>query len=295
MIEASKNNMLGIICNSHMAFADKSLLKAKDPKCIKLCKYFNQEVDASKTGDFIDISTLEKEKLLEYNRPDFLNDGNCNIGNVYESPGILGKLFRNINHKKLYSKFKMNFFNKAIRRKYEININFITKNCFSYLIDAYKIYNQYKIRLCNLMKKYNFCTEGELFLNFRIFKKNRGTRGKNDSYNIEIKKLIEETHKEIIEKFGPINLDVASAIYIVSYINVRSISEKINTDYKINLEKLKILFEKEKNDFKELFKKYDDYSNLKRNNKEDNKNRYKRIFSLPWVIKDIRELLISII
>jgi len=54
------------------------------------------------------------------------------------------------------------------------------------------------------------------------------------------------------------------------------------------------LFEKEKDDFQLLFNKYKDYANLKQKRRDDNKNKYKRIFSLPWIIKDIRELLITI-
>ena len=53
------------------------------------------------------------------------------------------------------------------------------------------------------------------------------------------------------------------------------------------------LFEKEKDDFQLLFNKYEDYANLKQKKRGENKNRYKRIFSLPWAIKEIRELLLN--
>ena len=54
------------------------------------------------------------------------------------------------------------------------------------------------------------------------------------------------------------------------------------------------LFEKEKNDLKGLFKNYLDYAYLKRNHKGEYKNKYKRIFSLPWIIKEIRDLLLKL-
>ena len=54
------------------------------------------------------------------------------------------------------------------------------------------------------------------------------------------------------------------------------------------------LFEKEKNDFQNLFKIFIDYSNLKRTHKGEKKNKCKRIFSLPWIIKEIRDLLFKI-
>ena len=298
MIKITSNNLVSKICDNHLSFADESILKAKDPNCIKLCKYFNQEIDASKTGNFIDLSHLKKEKLIKKKRPDFLSNGLTNKNKIYESPGILGKLYRKIDKNELFGNFRNNFFEKVIKRNYKINKNLITKNCFGYLTDAYLIYNDYKINLCNLMKKYNFCTESELFLSFRIFKKNRGYRGKEDSYTLELKNLINYILDEIKNTFKYINIDVASAIYVASYINVIKVYEKkvhFTDDYEENIGKLMNLFEKEKIDFQLLFNKYEDYANLKQKKRKDNKNKYKRIFSLPWVIKDIRELLINII
>ena len=294
MIKATSNNVIGQICYNHLSIADESLYKAKDLDCIKLCKYFNQEIDASKTGNFIDLSNLKNENLIKKKKPDFLSQGMANKNKIYESPGILGKLYRKIDQKKLYNYFRNNFFEKAIKRDYKINNDLITKNCFKYLADAYSIYNNYKIKLCNLMKKYNFCTESELFLNIRIFKKNRGYRGKEDSYTLELKNLIDSIWKEIESTFKNINIDVASAIYVASYINVKRVYEKkvfFTDDYEENFGKLMSLFEKEKDDFQLLFNKYEDYANLKQKKRGENKNRYKRIFSLPWAIKEIRELL----
>jgi len=298
MIKTTSNNVVGQICDNHLSFADESKQKAKDPNCIKLCKYFNQEIDASKTGNFIDLLNLQKEKLIKKKRPDFLSNGMNNKNKIYESPGILGKLYRKIDQKELYDIFRNNFFENAIKRNYMINMHLITENCFRYLADAYSIYNDYKINLCNLMRKYNFCTESELFLNLRIFKKNRGYRGKEDSYTIELKNLIDYIFNEIKITFKDLNIDVASAIYVASYINVRRVYENkvyFTDDYKENIGKLMSLFEKEKDDFQLLFNKYEDYANLKQSKKGENKNKYKRIFSLPWVIKDIRELLINLL
>ena len=297
MIKSTSNNLIGQICDNHLSFADESKLKAKDPKCIKLCKLFNQEIDASKTGNFINPSILKREQLIKKKRPDFLSNGIANKNRIYQSPGILGKLYRKIDKKKLYDNFRNNFFEKAIRRNYIIDNDFITKNCFQYLANAYIIYQDYKINLCNLMKKYNFCTESELFLSLRVFKNNRGYRGKANSYILELNNLIDYIGNEIKDTFENINKDVASSIYVASYINVKRVYEKevfFTDDYEENIAKLMSLFEKEKDDFLLLFNKYQDYANLKQNKKEENKNKYKRIFSLPWVIKEIRELLIKI-
>ena len=297
MIKVTSNNLIGQICDTHLSFADESLFKAKDPKCIKLCKLFNQEIDASKTGNFIDSSILKKEKLIKKKRPDFLSNGITNKNRIYQSPGILGKLYRKIDKKKLYDNFRNNFFEKAIRRNYIIDNDLITKNCFQYLADAYFIYHEYKINLCNLMKKFNFCTESELFLSLRVFKNNRGYRGKANSYILELNDLIDDIRNKIKRTFENINRDVASAVYVVSYINVKRVYDKevyFTDDYNENIGKLMSLFEKEKDDFQLLFNKYKDYAYLKQNKKGENKNKYKRIFSLPWVIKEIREKLINI-
>ena len=297
MIKSTSNNLIGQICDNHLSFADESKLKAKDPKCIKLCKLFNQEIDASKTGNFINPSILKREQLIKKKRPDFLSNGIANKKRIYQSPGILGKLYRKIDKKKLYDNFRNNFFEKAIRRNYIIDNDFITKNCFQYLANAYLVYQDYKINLCNLMKKYNFYTESELFLSLRVFKNNRGYRGKANSYILELNNLIDYIGNEIKDTFENINKDVASSIYVASYINVKRVYEKevfFTDDYEENIAKLMSLFEKEKDDFLLLFNKYQDYANLKQNKKEENKNKYKRIFSLPWVIKEIRELLIKI-
>ena len=226
IIQTTENDTIGIICDNHMAMADKEILKAKDPKCIQLCKYFNREIDACKTGDFIGLSTLKEENLIVTKRPDFLSNGIMGKNKIYKSPGILGKLYRKIDRKELFDIFKLNFFNKAIQGNYRINEKYITRNCFIYLEDAYKIYNEYRISFYNLMKKYNFCTESELFLNLRIFKNNRAVRGKGDSYNIDLYKLIDFIHEEIIKVFKTINEDVASAIYIAGYINIESVFNK---------------------------------------------------------------------
>ncbi len=293
IIQATENDTIGIICDNHMALADKEKLKAFDPKCIKLCKYFNREIDACKTGDFIGLSILKDENLIVMKRPDFLSNGALGKNKMYESHGILGKLYRKIDRKSLFDIFKLNFFNKAIQGNYKINEKYITRNCFIYLEDAYKIYNEYRIKIYNLMKKYNFCTESELFLSLRIFKNNRAVRGKGDSYNIELNKLIDFIHSEIIKVFKTINEDVASAIFIAGYINIESVFEKkviFSNEFDENLAILLTLFENERN----IFKDYNEYENLKIIKEGEIKNKYKKIFSLPWIIKEIRDFLLKL-
>ena len=305
MITSVQNDLVGLICDNHMALADNSDLKAKDPRCIKLCKYFNQEIDAPKNGNFIPLSTLQEENLISRKRPDFLSNGILNKNTFYNSNGILGKLYRQIDRRLLFEKIQQNFFEKAIRKNYEINLKYITKDCFKFLPDAYLIYEKYKDMICKLMYRYNFCTEGELFLNMRIIKNNRAYRGRSDSSMIELNNIIDYIYKELIKVFKVIDLNVASAVYVASYINIKKVHEKsvVFTEYyQYNVAILISLFEEEKNEFKKLFKEYQEYDDLKHSKNRvkdmDNnklyKNKYKRIFSLPWVIKEVRNLLMKI-
>ncbi len=67
---------------------------------------------------------------------------------------------------------------------------------------------------------------------------------------------------------------MASAIYVASYINVKRVYEKkdfFTDDYEENIGKLMSLFEKEKDDFQLLFKKYEDYANLKQKKRQKKK------------------------
>ena len=67
---------------------------------------------------------------------------------------------------------------------------------------------------------------------------------------------------------------MASAIYVASYINVKRVYEKkdfLTDDYEENIGKLMSLFEKEKDDFQLLFKKYEDYANLKQKKRQKKK------------------------
>jgi len=115
MIKTTLNNVIGQIYDNHLSFADESLFKAKGPKCIKLCKYFNQEIYASKTENFNDLPNLKNENLIKKKSPDFLSNGMVNKNKTYESPGILGALYRKIDQKKLYDYFRNNFLKRQLK------------------------------------------------------------------------------------------------------------------------------------------------------------------------------------
>ncbi|CAK68074.1 unnamed protein product (macronuclear) [Paramecium tetraurelia] len=80
---------LGLIDNSHLAWADKSDKKANDPNCLELAELHSDAVDFVKTGKqvFLDV------KLLSKIFPDYMEKEQSV---TYESQTIIGKLYRQV-------------------------------------------------------------------------------------------------------------------------------------------------------------------------------------------------------
>ncbi|KAI3844379.1 hypothetical protein MKX03_019878 [Papaver bracteatum] len=78
------NDSLGVIANTHTAFADKEQLKAESEECIELAKLFSIAVDFPMTG-------VPAPDFKEY--PDFMEKLDRP---TYESKRVIGKLFRQV-------------------------------------------------------------------------------------------------------------------------------------------------------------------------------------------------------
>ena len=93
-----------------------------------------------------------------------------------------------------------------------------------------------------------------------------------DKYNTYIKNI-----------FGDINKDIASAIYLVTYMNEKAY--KNNSDYFNET--------KEGKQFIIEWFKYNNHKNIPFGKYIENEVYYKekKFFSLPWIIKEIRDLL----
>ena len=89
MVFFIKNDKLGVIANTHVAFADQFKEGVRDPACMALAKLFSFAVDFPKTGY---IAEIPKEIRIE-KYPDFMQKSDVPS---YASHRIIGKLFREI-------------------------------------------------------------------------------------------------------------------------------------------------------------------------------------------------------
>jgi hypothetical protein len=62
------NNILGMVDNAHMAFADQSINGPRDSRCLSLVEQHNTAVDFFKTGISVDRDTLDSPRKW----PDFM-------------------------------------------------------------------------------------------------------------------------------------------------------------------------------------------------------------------------------
>ena len=89
MVFFIKNDQLGAIANTHVAFADQLEAGVRDPVCKALAKLFSYAVDFPKTGY---VARVPKEVRIE-KYPDFMLKPDKPS---YASHRIIGTLFREI-------------------------------------------------------------------------------------------------------------------------------------------------------------------------------------------------------
>ena len=89
MIFFIRNDQLGAIANTHVAFADQLEAGVRDPACMALAKLFSLAVDFPKTGY---VARIPKEVRIE-KYPDFMQKADKPS---YASHRIIGSLFREI-------------------------------------------------------------------------------------------------------------------------------------------------------------------------------------------------------
>lgn len=99
------NDTLGIIDNSHLAFADQEPDMARSHKCLQLAELHATAVDFSKTGVAAEIPL----ELHPKRYPDFMEKEDKE---TYESTRVLGKLYRSVQEAALHNS-KLYFAEKA--------------------------------------------------------------------------------------------------------------------------------------------------------------------------------------
>ena len=306
-IDYMRNDTIALISNSHAAFADADLgAGAFSEKCMKLSELFLTSIDAPKTGNFIKLKEFQEKGLILKQYPDFLDS---NSYSSYESPGILGQLYRLINIESYLDKFEYNNYVFNYLEDYIINEEFISDNCHFYVLRAYDIYCKYQNEIKNLMNLSQVLHESEFFLCEKLHDKKRNKQFKQNDFFAEINNIRDTYRNIIFNSFENVNFDVASAIYVATYLNEKSIKhfhqffvtnqfkefiQQLVQDNRISdrfwkFGKNQNFVSKEKSfsydqymDYIERKKEFKGYSEIINN---------RRIFSLPWLIKEVRDKL----
>jgi RNA-dependent RNA polymerase len=300
-IEFMKNDTIALISNTHSSIADNDLAYgAFNEKCLKLAELFSIAIDAPKHGNFVRMEDFQKNDLLIKTFPDFLEVGSF----CYESPGVLGQLYRLINENEFIQQFEMNEYTYNYLEDYLIDTRFISAGCHKYVNEAYQIYVNYSNEVKNCMKNYRYMTETEFFISENFYDKKQNKKIRQNDNCIEVNSLRDKYKSIILSSFKKnINRDIASAIYLVTYLNdlsyITYIQQFKNNSYYNQLID-RMIQDKRINPNRNI---QEDIQNKKKNynayltyiqNKKDYKGyetmiKKKRIFSLPWLIREVRD------
>ncbi|KAI4357519.1 hypothetical protein L6164_001462 [Bauhinia variegata] len=147
------NDSLGIISNAHTAFADKLSLNAMAEPCLELAKLFSIAVDFPKTG----VPAVIPRHLYVKEYPDFMEKPDKP---TYESPKVIGKLFREVKDIAPHSCSRESFTLEVAHRSYDRDME--VDGFMDYVDDAYYHKSNYDYKLGNLMDYYGITTEAEI-------------------------------------------------------------------------------------------------------------------------------------
>ncbi|KAJ4972991.1 hypothetical protein NE237_006165 [Protea cynaroides] len=188
------NESLGIIANAHTVFADKEPDKAESDECIELARLFSIAVDFPKTG--VPAEIPERLYVKEY--PDFMEKLDRP---TYESPRVIGKLFREIKDKSSHASFKR-FTREVAKRSYDPDME--VDGFEAYINDACYYKGEYDSKLGNLMDYYGIKTEAEI-LSGSIMKMAKSFTKKRDAeaIGLAVRSLKKEARRWFDEGLGP--------------------------------------------------------------------------------------------
>ncbi|KAI3858332.1 hypothetical protein MKW92_004084 [Papaver armeniacum] len=170
------NDSLGVIANTHTAFADKELLKAESEECIELAKLFSIAVDFPKTGVPAEIPPHLRVK--EY--PDFMEKLDRP---TYESKRVIGKLFRQVKDIAPHTSHIKSFTLEVAKKLYDTDME--VDGFEDYLDDAYFHKGEFDYKLANLMDYYGIKTEAEI-LGGSVMKLSKSFNMRRDAESISL-------------------------------------------------------------------------------------------------------------
>ena len=291
-INTMKNDLVPLISNLYLAHADNDLIHGPfNEKCKILSDLFMIAIDSQKNGKFISQEILSEQKLLLNTYPDFLETDSYKS---YKSPGILGILYRLCNEKEFLDEFDYYEYTNSYLMSYYLDLELFDEKCLPYTHQMLKIYIKYENDLKGLMLKYNFTDEVSFFFNvdLRNTKNNKKIRDVPPFKEIE---LLQKKYKNIIlNKYKEVTIPIAKACYLVTYMNVHMEKGRPQL-FKLNPEGKKFVDEWKKSYLNKYQKvEFSNYEAFKEKTKGMDLLKFKKMFSFPWLIKEVREVLFSI-
>ncbi|KAL3731289.1 hypothetical protein ACJRO7_028202 [Eucalyptus globulus] len=209
------NDSLGIIADSHTAFADSKPGKAMSPECLELARLFSIAVDFPKTG----VPAVIPPNLYAKEYPDFMEKLDKSS---YPSNNVIGKLFREVKELAYASSSIRKFTPEMARQSYDPEMK--VDGFEEYVDDAFYHKGNYDYKLGNMMKYYGINTEAEI-LSGCIMKMSKSFTKKRDSDSITraVKSLRKEARNWFNDKGSGSDSEAvdeyakASAWYHVTY------------------------------------------------------------------------------
>lgn len=291
-INTMKNDLVPLISNLYLAHADNDLIHGPfNEKCKMLSDLFIIAIDSQKNGKFISQEILSEQKLLLNTYPDFLETDSYKS---YKSPGILGILYRLCNEKEFLDDYDYYEYMNSYCMSYYLDLDLFDEKCLPYTHQMLKIYIKYENDLKALMQKYNFFDEISFFFNVDLHnsKNNKKIRDIPPFKEIE---LLQKKYRDIIlNTFGEVTVPIAKACYLVTYMNLhmekgRPVIFRSNPEGKKFVDEWKKIYLNKYNKIE-----FNSYEAFKEKTKGMNLLKFKKMFSFPWLIKEIREVLFSI-
>ncbi|RKK82930.1 hypothetical protein BFJ69_g2837 [Fusarium oxysporum] len=236
-VDFMRTDILGMIATRHVVLADYHEQGTTHPDCISLAGMHSTAVDFSKTGIPVDVKALPKNPPF---RPDFLatapplktyekgqiahlrdddEDDNADDGmarykaKYYESDKILGRLYRNVDEKKIWDEDIHRIINTAGPSVWDQLLTVVESEVNKYKLDvdwtrrsdeAWKIRGLYESTITGKMWDFSEnprapLTEVEVFCGFILNKRGAQTRRQGDS-SIKLKEEIDRIMTWIVKQ-----------------------------------------------------------------------------------------------
>lgn len=193
---------LGIIADSHMAFADQEPNMAKSSKCLRLAELHSIAVDFAETGVPVQIPI----DLFPKKYPDFMEKEDKES---YESASILGKLYRYVTEADIARPH-------IAEKNYDEDLE--VAGFDRYLDEALSYKNQYDSRLATLMDHYGVRNEADIISGNIESLSNLRKGDITETIMSSVKSLRKEARRWFEDNIDPDEQSAkASAWYYVTY------------------------------------------------------------------------------